>query len=176
MLPNLFHLLSIKCEHQSNLASITGDIAKEYAKTNCFEFFRGAMAKITKFQSSFLCILAVGLILLITVKFPHTFKYKSHHISISTLSNSIRNPQFEEASLPFDFQSYPSHSSNPEISITETQTSPNNFDVNDDTLQDATTNKLLKHTNSQIHHQSKSYFVSNTNQISIDEFGKYMQL
>ena len=175
MLPKLFHLLSTKCEHQSNLDSITRDIAKEYAKTNCFELFRGAMAEITKLQSSFLCILAVGMILLITVKFPHTFKYKSHHISINTLNNSIRNSQFEEASLPVDFQSYHSHSSNPKISSTETKTSSNNFGVNDDTLQDSTENKLLKQTNSQIHHQSKTYFLNNTNQISIDEFGKYLQ-
>ena len=128
LLLKLFHLLSTKCENQSNLVSITRDLAKEYAKTNCFELFRGAMAEITKLQSSFLCILAVGLILLITVKFPHTFKYKSHHISINTLNNSIRNSQFEEATLPVDFQFYPSHSSKSEISIAETQTSPNNFD------------------------------------------------
>ena len=134
------------------------------------------MAEITNLQSSFLCTLAVVLILLITVKFPHTFKYKSHHISINTLNSSIRNSHFEEASLQVHFQSYPSHSSNPEISITESQTSPNNFDSDDDTLQDSTANKLLKHTNSQIHLQSKTHFVNNINQISSDKFGKYLQL
>ena len=91
-------------------------------------------------------------------------------MTINTLNNSITNSQFEEATLPVDFQSYPSHSSKSEISIAETQTSPNNFDVNDDTLQDSTANKLLKDTNSQIHNTN-----INTNQISIDKFGKYLQ-